>query len=203
MKQLLTERQRAILEYVARCIRDKGYQPTMREIGDHFGIRSTHGVHRHLDALQRKGYLRREGGRSRAIRLVDHPVVRTSELPIVGRVAAGAPNLALENVEGRVNLDRQWVNGDDCFLLRVKGDSMIGAGILPSDLVIVRPQPMVENGQIAVVLIDGEATVKRFYREKDHIRLEPENPEMEPTIISSQTEGVSVIGKVIGLYREM
>ncbi|UCE17816.1 MAG: transcriptional repressor LexA [Gemmatimonadota bacterium] len=203
MKQLLTERQKAVLEYVSRCIREQGYQPTMREIGDHFGIRSTHGVHRHLDALERKGYLRREGGRSRAIRLVDHPLIRTLELPIVGRVAAGEPNLALEDIEGTISLDRQWVNGDDCFLLRVKGDSMIGAGIRPGDLVVVRPQPMVENGQIAVVLIEGEATVKRFYREQGRVRLEPENPDMEPTILSCRTESVSVIGKVIGLYREM
>ncbi|MFQ6092241.1 MAG: transcriptional repressor LexA [bacterium] len=193
MKRPLTERQKAALDYVARSIRERGYQPTMREIGDHFGIRSTHGVHRHLTALEQKGYLRREGGRSKAVRLTDHLGVRTTELPIVGRVAAGASNLALEDIEGTVSLDRQWV----------KGDSMIGAGILPGDLVVVRPQPVVEDGQIAVVLIDGQTTVKRFYRDKDWLHLEPENPDIEPILLSPRARNISVVGRVRGLYRKI
>jgi repressor LexA len=197
MARPLSSRQERILRFITQHIGEKGYPPTVREIGEAVDLRSSSTVHGHLKALQAAGYIQRESARTRAIRLPD--VVRTVAVPLVGRVAAGQPILADENVEETYRLPVDWVGGSDAFMLRVKGDSMIEDGILDGDIVIVRPQQTASDGDRVVALLEDEATVKRFYREPNRIRLQPANSSMEPIY----AEHVMILGKVVGLVRQL
>src|SRR3989304_5647057 len=168
MAQGLTPRQREVLEFIKRFLDEQGYPPTVREIGGHFAF-VPRSVFDHLKALERKGYLKREATKSRSLQIMDpafpgRRLARPREVPIVGRVAAGRPLLAVENLEGAVPLPAEWTNGGEVFLLRVQGDSMVGAHILPGDLALVRRQESAESGDIVVALVDEEATIKRFQR---------------------------------------
>lgn len=196
----LTARQQKVLDYIAGFIDQQGYPPSLRDIAAHMGISSTFGVARHLDALEKKGCIRRSG---RARSIVLSPVRNNrKELPIAGTVRAGALQPAVEDIQGYFAIDTSQVKNDGCFFLRVKGDSMIEAGILDGDLALIRPQPTVEDNEIAVVMIDDEATLKRFFRETDHIRLEPANRTLAPIIVGTDRE-ISIIGKVTGVYRDL
>lgn len=197
----LDARHRAVLDFikdeVARC----NYPPSVREIGRALQIRSTSTVHAYLETLEKKGYIRRGSTRPRAIELL--PPARDAQkrcvfVPLVGRIKAGAPVLADENLEGFFPLPQQFATGGSFFVLRVEGDSMTGAGIEDGDYVVVRRQQTVENGEIAAVLLGEEATVKRFYRRESGFLLQPENEAYEP-IITAEAE---VLGKVVGLYRK-
>lgn len=202
MAAKLTPRQREILEYIKREIRERGYPPSVREIGEAIGLSSSSTVHGHLARLEDKGYLRRDPDKPRAIEITGERQIRQQQLvtvPLVGRVTAGDPVLAVENIEETYALPYDLVRGDSLFMLRVEGQSMIDAGIFDGDLVLVRQQDTANNGDIVVALLDDEATVKRYYYEGDHIRLQPENEAMQP--ITSRD--VHVIGKVVGLYRSM
>jgi repressor LexA len=213
MRQPLTDRQRQALDFISECLEDRGFPPTLREIGEHMGIRSTNGVNDHLKALERKGYLKREELKSRALRPVDYDEPRVSDdsdfesIPIIGRVAAGAPILAQEHVVDRVTVDRFFlgaVQAREVFGLVVRGDSMIEDGIFDGDYIFVRKQPVSERGEIVVVMVDGEATCKRYYDEGDRIRLQPGNPTMAPIYVSKHDfRSVDIVGKVIGVYRRM
>lgn len=208
MRPDLTDRQRQALDYITDCLTARGYPPTLREIGEHMGIRSTNGVNDHLKALERKGYLVREELKSRALRPVDVREPREDiEIDILGRVAAGAPILAEENVIDRVVVDRYFlgaVRAKDVFGLVVRGQSMIDDGIFDGDYIFVRKQSSAETGEIVVVLIDGEATCKRFFLEADRVRLQPANSAMEPIYVSrSEFRSVDILGKVVGVYRRM
>lgn len=199
----LTSRQREILSYIKREVLSKGYPPSVREIGQAVGLSSSSTVHGHLGKLEEKGYIRRDPTKPRAIELInDRDVVRKDivNVPIVGRVTAGEPILAVENIEDFFPMPRDFANyEEEVFMLRVRGDSMINAGILDGDFVVVRQQSHAENGEIVVALIEDEATVKRFFKEADHIRLQPENPRLEPIIASD----VHILGKVVGVFRKV
>ncbi|MDY7034245.1 MAG: transcriptional repressor LexA [Thermodesulfobacteriota bacterium] len=204
MKKDLTPRQKAILQYIADTIERKGYSPTIREIGQETGISSLEGVLCHLRALEKKGRIKRDSSH-RSIRILspDGGVTRRSEetvkLPLLGRIAAGEPILAPGNVEDNIPVPKFLVKGNgDTFLLKVKGDSMKDDHILDGDLIVTRHQVDAENGEIVAAVIDGEATVKRFYREQDHVRLQPANPDYEPIILRRDFQ---ICGKVIGLLR--
>jgi repressor LexA len=185
----------------------------LREIGEHMGIRSTNGVNDHLRALERKGYLRREDMKSRALRVVEDEVLAPSasedadfvEIPIMGRVAAGLPMFAEENVVDSVRIDRMMVRGGrDVFGLRVAGDSMVDAGILSGDYIFVRKQSGADRGDIVVALIGDEATVKYYYPEKDYIRFQPANSRMAPILVrASDFKQTMLLGKVIGVFRRL
>jgi repressor LexA len=210
---VLTDRQREILEFITQSIRERGYPPTLREIGVQFGIRSTNGVNDHLRALEKKGHLLREDLKSRALRPVGPrgPVRSPSrdedmaEIPIIGRVAAGAPLLAVENVEDTVKVDRFFIGQTkEVFALRVKGDSMIEDGIFDGDYIFVRKQLQANRGDIVVAMINDEATVKRYYPEGDSIRFQPANAAMQPIMVRKRDfKAVNLIGIVVGVYRRM
>lgn len=236
--QGLTKRQAQTLDYIRQSIEERGYPPTLREIGEYMGIRSTNGVNDHLRALERKGYLRREDMKSRALRLVgegvDEEVDASSfdamsvagtpngllasgtgagsandeafiEVPVVGRVAAGLPVLAEDNVVDTLRVDRAMLRGGigrGIFGLRVQGDSMIEAGILSGDYIFVRQQPTAERGQIVVALIGEEATVKYFYPERDYVRFQPANAAMAPILVRAiDFKPTMLLGVVVGLFR--
>lgn len=208
--QGLTERQQMVLDFIRRCIRDRGYPPTIREIGGHMGIRSTNGVSDHLKALERKGYLLRDELKSRALRPADLAVAAPLdgdlvEVPIVGRIAAGQPLLAQEHITDTVKVDSFFLGANQrVFALRVVGDSMIGDGIFDGDYIFVRKQVRAEPGQIVVVLIEDEATVKRYYPEGDRIRLQPSNPTMDPIYVRADAfRETAILGVVVGVYRRM
>jgi repressor LexA len=204
----LTPRQRELYGYLAQYLSEFGYPPSYREIAQAMGIRSTNGVSSHLDALEQKGYIERppDGGRARALRLVGPtPVSATAEsvsIPVVGRVAAGQPIAAIEAVEDRIQVDSNLLpSSGEVFALRVEGESMIEAGILDGDLVLVRKQEHARNNQIVVAMVDGEATVKRLRREPNgRIVLMPANRKMVPIIVPPDAE-VGVLGIVVGLFR--
>lgn len=192
----LTERQKQILDYIEHQTRKEARPPTVREIGAKFSIASPKGVSDHLDALENKGYLTREPGKSRGLKLV----YGGAGIPIVGTVAAGTPIAAIENIEG--SLDLQTMFGDEgLFAVRVKGHSMSGCGIVDGDFVVVRNKPAVENGTIAVAYVDGEATVKRIRKTSTGYRLMPENDDFEPIEILADTPGFSIAGPVVGVLR--
>ena len=202
MRKKLTKRQQDVLDFIVNYIRDSGYPPTVREMAEAFHI-SSKGAYDHLVAIEKKGYVRRDPAKPRAIEIMDfvpgrshEPVV---EIPIVGRVAAGEPLLATQNIERTLSLSSDMVRTEEPFALRIKGDSMIGAGILEGDYVIVKQQPSADQGDIVVALIGNDATVKRFYKADDHVRLQPENPSMDPII----AKDVAIVGKVVGLFREI
>jgi repressor LexA len=210
--QGLTKRQAQTLDYIRQSIEERGYPPTLREIGEFMGIRSTNGVNDHLRALERKGYLRREDMKSRALRLVSQqpetppPADENMlDVQILGRVAAGLPLLAEENVVDSVRVDRMLVRGGrDVFGLRVQGDSMIEAGILNGDYIFVRKQATAERGDIVVALVADEATVKYYFPEKDYIRFQPANAQMAPILVrASDFKPTMLLGVVVGVYRRL
>lgn len=196
----LTERQQQVLQFVTSYIDNQGYPPSQREIARHIGVSSTLGVMKHLDALEKKGFLKREST-SRAITLTT-PASTTASLPIIGTVRAGQLTPAVEDIQGYLSLDRLQLHGGT-FLLRVRGDSMINAAICDGDLALVRPQPVAENRDIVVAMVEGEATLKEFHREQGQIRLQPKNPNMAPIIIREGSGEVTIIGKVVGIFRSM
>ena len=202
MRKSLTKRQDRIFEFLRKHVQDTGYPPTVREIGTAFGI-SEKGAHDHLNAIEKKGYIRRAPKKPRAIEILEFvpkKLPQTAvEVPIVGRVTAGEPVLASENVEGTLPVPREVVKEDTCFALRINGQSMIDAGIFEGDLVIVRSQNYADTGDIVVALLDEEATVKRFFRDGNRIRLQPENTVMSPIIV----DDAQILGKVVGLFRKM
>ena len=202
MRKPLTEKQDRIFEFMRRHVQDAGYPPTVREIGTNFGI-SEKGAHDHLNAIEKKGYIRRIPRKPRAIEILEFVPKKLPqaavEVPIVGRVAAGEPVLASENIEGTLPVPREVVKEDTCFALRINGESMIDAGLFEGDLVIVRAQNYADAGDIVVALLDEEATVKRFFRDRNRIRLQPENAVMSPIIV----DDVQILGKVVGLFRKM
>ena len=201
----LTKRQQEIFEFIKRYSAKYGYPPTVRDIGKAVGLASSSTVHAHLSNLEKVGLLRRDPSKPRAIELLDRAtdavksIVSPNGLPLVGQVAAGQPILAEENIEEYVEVP-QAVGGDQGeYVLRIKGDSMKNAGILEGDLVVVRPQDVAEDGDVVVALVGEEATVKRFFREADHIRLQPENEMLEPI----RSKEVKVLGRVVGLLRRL
>ena len=202
MRKPLTKKQDRVFEFIRKHVQDIGYPPTVREIGMNFGI-SEKGAYDHLNAIEKKGYIRRMPKKPRAIEILEfvpQKLPQTAvEVPIVGRVAAGEPILASENVEGTLPVPREVVKEDTCFALRVNGKSMIEAGIFEGDLVIVRSQNYADTGDIVVALLDEEATVKRFFRDGNKIRLQPENSVMSPIIV----DDAQILGKVVGLFRRM
>lgn len=232
MADALTQRQRDILEFISASIAERGFPPTLREIGEHFHIRSTNGVNDHLKALEKKGHLRREDLKSRAMRPVLPegtgeivPLRRTpsatnnveliggrgaedddmAEIPILGRVAAGQPILAVEQAEDTVRVDRVLIGGHrEVFGLRIVGESMIDDGIFDGDYVFVKKTPSAAKGDIVVAMIEGEATVKRYYPEGDRIRFQPANANMAPIIVRrAEFKSVDIIGIVVGVYRKL
>jgi repressor LexA len=201
----LTDRQREILEFINESIRERGYPPTLREIGARFGIRSTNGVNDHLRALEKKGYLHREDLKSRALRPVDAVMERTAEVPLLGKVAAGQPILAEKTYDDTVKIDRFFIGQErEVFALRVQGDSMIEDGIFDGDYVFVRKQLNANPGETVVAMIGDEATVKRFYPEGDSIRFQPANARMSPIVVKKRDfRSVNLLGIVIGVYRKL
>lgn len=199
----LTAKQQQILDYIKDEILKKGYPPTVREICETVGLKSTSSVHAHLSTLERNGYIRRDPTKPRAIEICDDSfqVVRTemTSLPEVGDVAAGIPILAQENIVSYFPVPSEIVPSGESFVLRVRGESMINAGILDGDRIFVNSCNSCNNGDIVVALVDDSATVKTFYKEKDHIRLQPENDTMDPIIVKDCT----ILGKVFGVFRLM
>jgi len=199
----LTQRQKQVLDFIAQYIEAYGAPPTLREISSHIGISGTATALHHLKAIEKKGFLIRREGSSRGIVLTGK--AGKSEvlvsLPIIGTVNAGLPQPAVESIEGYCAISTEWVKGDGCFFLKVRGDSMIEAHILDGDLALIRPQPTAENGEIVVALIDGAATLKRFYHEGDHIRLQPENRQMEPILIHENDAETVIVGKLLKTIR--
>lgn len=197
----LTKRQQQVYDFLVAYLSDNGYPPTLQEIASHLQVSGNLGVLRHLKALEREGLITRSPGSSRSIALTNRVERGSVLLPLVGSVRAGAPELAMEEIEAHIAVDPALVKSRDAFLLRVKGDSMIEAHIVAGDLAVIRPQSTAENGEIVVVLIDGEATLKRFFHEGERIRLQPENLSMEPIFIAADTQDVAIVGKVTGLCR--
>lgn len=212
MSNKVTKRQQAVLDCIEQCIREKGYGPTVREICAQLGLSSPSTVHVHLKALEEKGLIKRDPMKSRSIALT-HPMDdsldisnviapsfgRAVEVPLVGNVAAGTPILAEENITDTMTLPTDIVGDAPSFMLSVRGDSMIEAGINDGDYVVVKEQPVANNGDIVVALIDDGATVKRFFREKDYVRLQPENSSMDPII----TRDCAIAGKVVAVFRRL
>jgi repressor LexA len=197
----LTQRQRQVLQFISSFTDSNGYPPSQREIAGHLKVSGTLPVMKHLNALERKGYIRRDNV-NRGITLKT-PHSRHISLPIVGTVRAGQLSTAIEDIQGYFSVDQMAVKGADCFFLKVKGDSMINAGILDGDLALVRPQATANNKDTVIAMVDGEATVKWFFKELDHIRLQPANSSMDPILIYPEDGEVTIVGKVIGVYRSM
>lgn len=204
----LSSKQKEILEYMIASVKSKGYPPSVREICEATGLKSTSTVHGHLSRLEKKGYIKRDPSKPRAIELLvnmddevdDYGTREYANVPIVGTITAGTPILAVENIENTFPIPIDYLNNDTVFMLKVKGESMIEAGIFDKDLILVRQQNTANNGDIVVALLEEDyATVKTFYRENGHIRLQPENESMSPIIVKD----VTILGKVIGLFRTM
>lgn len=201
----LNQNQIDILNFIKNQIQKKGYPPSVREICKGVDLKSTSTVHRHLEKLEIKGYIRKDPTKPRAIEILDRdvdnsfPAKKTVDIPIIGRVTAGKPIFAFEHIEDTFPVPVEMAERGSLFMLRVQGDSMINAGILDGDYVIVKQQKDAINGDIVVALIEDEATIKRFYKEKDYIRLQPENEVMSPIIVKD----VMILGKVIGLFRRL
>ena len=202
----ISQKQSEILEYMKNEILNRGFPPSVREICEAVNLKSTSSVHSHLETLEKNGYIRRDPTKPRAIEIVDDNfnLVRreTVNVPIVGKVAAGQPLLAMENVEGYFPIPSEFMPNNKTFMLVVEGDSMINAGIFSGDYVLVEQQPTAENGQKVVALVDDSATVKTFYKEKDYIRLQPENDSMDPILVGPE-QVFQILGKVIGVFRFM
>jgi repressor LexA len=217
-KKQLTEKEQQILDFLDSEIETKGYPPSIREICKAVGFKSTSTVHGYLEKLEKAGLIEKDPTKPRALRLVGNSSTNTEvnakeasnynyygnkdliDVPLLGKVAAGAPILAVENIEDTYPLPADLVQNSTAFMLRIQGDSMIEAGILNNDLVLVKQQSAAHNGDIVVALIDEEATVKTFYKEKDHIRLQPQNRYLDPIIVK---EDITILGKVIGVFRRL
>jgi repressor LexA len=211
----LNKREKAILKYIEKQVVLNGYPPSVREIGKAVGLKSTATVHGYIESLEKKGYVKKESQKGRTLKLLkggnltdgeqvsfDKPVYTNKEMvdvPVVGKITAGAPILAVENVTDTFPIPIDFVGNCESFMLTVRGESMIEAGILNGDYILVRKQNTATNGEIVVALIEDEATVKTFYKEKDHIRLQPENSTMDPIIVPN----CEILGKVIGVFRKM
>jgi len=202
-KPALTERQSQVLRFIEDLITRRGHSPTIREIGEKFGISSTNGVRTHLSALIRKGYLTKSDYISRGLELTRHLAAGTARIPLVGSVPAGLPIDAIENVEGEIVLDVTFLPKGDSFSLTVSGDSMIGAGICDGDVVIVRKQNVAQRGEIVVAVVDGEATIKRYFPEGQSVRLQPDNPSFDPIMVNRRSGEFRIAGKVVGLLRKL
>ena len=198
----ISKKQSEILEYIKEQILEKGYPPAVREICEAVHLKSTSSVHAHLETLEKNGYIRRDPTKPRAIEICDDSfqLVRNemTSIPIIGTVAAGQPILAAENIEGYFPVPVDMVPNAETFILKVKGDSMINAGIFDGDQVLVKQQPTADNGDIVVALVEDSATVKTFYKEKGYYRLQPENDTMDPIIITGE---IQILGKVFGVMR--
>ena len=198
----LTARQQQVLDLISDHIERHGFPPSHRELMVSLGVKSPLGILKHLRTLERKGHLVSQPGSSRGISLSNRPT-RPTMLPILGSVRAGRPEEALEDILGHCATDPAWTRGADCFYLRVSGDSMIEAGIQDGDLALVRSQSTAENGEIVVALIEGQATLKRFYREEGRIRLQPANAALQPIIVEGgRMTGISIIGKLLKTVRD-
>ena len=197
----ITKKQKEILDYIKLQILNKGYPPSVRDICEAVNLKSTSSVHAHLETLEKNGYIRRDPTKPRAIEIIDDTFNLTRRevvnVPLVGKVAAGEPLLAVENVVSYFPIPAEYMPNQEIFMLTVKGESMINAGIFDGDHIIVSKQNSANNGEIVVALVDDSATVKRFYKEDGHIRLQPENDTMDPIIVSD----CEILGKVIGLIR--
>ena len=202
-KGKITDKQREILEYIKETILSKGYPPAVREICEAVHLKSTSSVHSHLETLEKNGYIRRDPTKPRTIEILDDDFALTRremvQVPVIGTVAAGMPILAEENIEDYMPIPAEMLPNKEVLMLKVKGESMIEAGIYNNDKVIVVKQQTAENGDKVVALVDDSATVKTFYKEEGHIRLQPENSSMNPIIV----DDVQILGKVIGLFRMM
>lgn len=209
----LNKREKAILKFIEKKIKEDGYPPSVREIGKAVGLSSTATVHGYLAKLRAKGYIKKEDKKGRTLKLLKGgngaPIEESTkdfysnkeliDVPLIGKITAGMPILAVENVTDTFPIPIDFAGNSESFMLKVSGESMIEAGILDGDFILVRKQSDAINGEIVVALIEDEATVKTFYKEKDHIRLQPENPTMEPIIVPD----CSILGKVIGVFRKM
>jgi repressor LexA len=202
-KPALTPRQTKVLEFITSMIQQRGHPPTIREIGAKFGISSTNGVRTHLTALVKKGYIKKSQYVSRGLELTRRLAGNVGTIPLVGSVPAGNPIDAIENVEGEIALDLSFMPGQGTFSLRVVGDSMRGAGIFDGDVVVVKKQEAADTGDIVVALIDGEATVKRYYPEGKTVRLQPENDAFAPILVNRHSGEFRIAGKVVGLLRRI
>jgi repressor LexA len=200
MKKPRGDNQQKILEFIKSEVQLKGYPPSVREIGDAVGLKSTSTVHGHLTRLEKKGLLHRDSMKPRAMEVLGgDPFPKAVSVPLVGRVTAGIPILAEENIEENIALPESMVGEGKFFILHVKGESMIDAGIMDGDFVVVRQQPDANNSDIVVAMVEDEATVKRFYKENGVFRLQPENPTMKPIIVPN----VTILGKVVSLFRRL
>ncbi|MCM1282316.1 MAG: transcriptional repressor LexA [Muribaculaceae bacterium] len=197
----ITDKQREILEFMKQEILNKGYPPTVRDICEAVHLRSTSSVHAHLETLEKNGYIRRDPTKPRAIEIIDENFNLTRRemvnVPMVGRVAAGEPILAVENIESYFPIPAEFMPNAESFMLKVKGESMINAGIFDGDQILVEKCADARNGDMVVALVEDSATVKTFYREADHIRLQPENDSMDPIIV----DDCQILGKVFGVFR--
>ena len=209
----LNKREKAILKFIEKKVVEDGYPPSVREIGKAVGLTSTATVHGYLAKLREKGYIKKEDKKGRTLKLLKgesgeqfdnnqksfYSQKELIDIPLVGKITAGMPILAVENVTDTFPIPIDFVGNSECFMLTVRGESMIEAGILDGDYILVRKQPNAINGEIVVALIEDEATVKTFYKEEDHIRLQPENSTMDPIIVPD----CSILGKVVGVFRKM
>ncbi len=212
-KEELNKREKGILKFIEKQIMTDGYPPSVREIGEAVGLSSTATVHGYLERLEKKGYIKKKDKKGRTLRLLKgsggeekktsskdfYTQKELVEVPVVGKITAGMPILAVENVTDTFPIPIDFVGNSECFMLTVRGESMIEAGILDGDYILVKKQNTADNGQIVVALIEDEATVKTFYKEKDHIRLQPENSTMEPIIVPD----CQILGRVAGVFRKM
>lgn len=197
----ITPKQQEILEYLKNEIMNRGYPPAVREICEAVKLKSTSSVHSHLETLERNGYIHRDPSKPRAIEIVDDSFNLTRRelvnVPLIGTISAGQPVLAVENIEGYFPIPTEYMPNSETFMLRVKGESMINAGIFDGDQIIIQKQSVAQNGDFVVAMLEDSVTVKTFYKEEDHIRLQPENDFMDPIIVPD----VQILGKVIGLFR--
>jgi len=197
----ISDKQKEILEYMKQEILNKGYPPTVRDICEAVHLKSTSSVHSHLETLEKNGYIRRDPTKPRAIEIIDENFNLTRRemvnVPLVGRVAAGEPILATENIESYFPVPSEYMPNAESFMLKVKGESMINVGIFDGDQILVEKRATARNGEIVVALVDDSATVKTFYKEGDHIRLQPENDTMDPIIVPD----CEILGKVFGVFR--
>lgn len=197
----ITDKQREILEYIKQEILNKGYPPTVREMCDAVHLKSTSSIHSHLESLEKNGYIRRDPSKPRTIEIVDDNFNLTRRevvnVPVVGSIAAGQPLLAVQNIDNYFPIPSEYMPNQDTFMLHVKGDSMVNVGIFDGDVILVKQQNTARNGEIVAALVDDSATVKTFYKEADHIRLQPENDAMEPIIVTD----CQILGVVFGVFR--
>lgn len=200
----ITPKQQEILEFIKESILNRGYPPAVREICEAVHLKSTSSVHSHLETMEKNGYIRRDPTKPRAIEIIDDNFNLTRRelvnVPIVGTVTAGEPILAVENIEGYFPISPEFLKNKQTFMLKVKGESMINAGIFSGDYILVEETPTASDGEIVVALVEDSVTVKRFYKEADCFRLQPENDAMDPIIVPQNTP-FSIVGKVIGLFR--